>query len=69
MKIECPHCREEICDDEAMLLIGEQAYHRNCGLRGLISPAMIEPHGMTLREEADSVVPAWEKKRRKSVFD
>lgn len=43
--------------------MGEQAFHRNCWIRKFIRPAEDDTRGLTVRQEADAAVLAWEKKR------
>lgn len=59
----CPHCGEDVCAEEPKVLMGEQAFHRNCWIRKFIRPAEDDTRGLTVRQEADAAVLAWEKKR------
>jgi len=61
---KCPHCHEDVCESEPRLVVGEKPFHRNCWVREIIGPTENRTQGVTLRQEADASVSAWENKRR-----
>lgn len=62
-QMKCPHCGEEVCEGEPKVSMGEEAFHRNCWIRKFIRPAEEDTRAMTVRQEADAAVSAWEKRR------
>ena len=60
--IVCPYCHEDVLEDEAPLLVGGRPFHRNCWVRQIIGPTKSRTRGMTVRQEADAAVMAWEKR-------
>ena len=56
----CPYCREDVLEDEPQLFMGERPFHRNCWVRQIVGPTKNRTQGMTVRQEADAAVLAWE---------
>jgi hypothetical protein len=60
--IVCPYCREDVLEEEPTLFVGGRPLHRNCWVRQIIGPTKNRNQGMTMRQEADATVLAWEKR-------
>ena len=60
--IVCPHCHEDVLEDEATLFVGGRPFHRNCWVRQIIGPTKNQTQGLTVRQEADAAVMAWERR-------
>jgi len=59
---KCPHCHEDVRENESRLFVGENPFHRNCWIRGIIGPTENRTLGATIRQEANAAVSAWEDK-------
>jgi len=59
---QCPHCREDVRENEPRVFVGERPFHRNCWVREIIGPTENRTVGMTARQEANAAVKAWENK-------
>jgi len=60
--VKCPHCDEDIRDQEPRLCIGEQPFHRTCWIRRIMGPA--ENYGQGVPTRKDATFTELEKRRR-----
>jgi hypothetical protein len=58
--IVCPYCHEDVLEEEPRVVLGGRPFHRNCWVRQIIDPTKNRNLGMTVRQEADAAVLAWE---------
>ena len=58
----CPYCREDVLEEESALFVGGRSFHRNCWVRQIIGPTSNRTQGLTVRQEADAAVMAWERR-------
>jgi len=58
----CPYCHEDVLEEDSTLFVGGRPFHRNCWVRQIISPTENRTRGLTVRQEADAAVMAWERK-------
>jgi hypothetical protein len=59
---KCPHCHEDILNQEPTLFFGERPFHRDCWIRGIMGPA--ESYGREMPIDRDAAASTLEKRRR-----